>query len=407
MRSTLFIMAWRNIWRNRRRSAITIAAIAISLVALIFLWGFSDGVHNAAVRNFESTFVGSLQIHADGYFKNPKLETALAEPAAIAQILTEQGVDRWAQRVRAFALLAAAQNSEGALLVGVDPVREPRVTRVAQKLQQGRFLRDGDSFHCLIGALSARGLQLKLHDNIALLVPARDGTLAAERFEIVGIIETGAPELDRGIVLIPLATAQELTALGSAVTEFVVSLPAAQLDATVATLRQALAAHNTEVLPWYEMFPSFREWIALDNSFYYIFLGIFLIIIVAGISNTVLMSMLERVRELGVLLALGSSRTAVAMLMAMESLLLGIVGTAVGTMAGLALVNLLHRTGIDLSLTNDAMRRYYIDPLVRPEINTDHLALTVGAVLLVSLLAAIYPAWKAARLEPVAAIHHV
>lgn len=400
-------MAWRNVWRHRRRSGITIAAIAVSLVALIFLWGFSDGVHNAAVRNFESTFVGSLQIHADGYFKNPKLETALAAPDAIAQILDEHGVDLWAPRIRAFSLLAAAQNSEGALLVGIDPVREPHVTRVAQKLQQGRFLREGDSYHCLVGAGSARSLQLKLHDEIALLVPARDGTLAAERFEIVGIIETGAPELDRGIVLIPLATAQELTALDTSVTEFVVSLPAARLDPTVAALRHALAAHKVEVLPWYEMFPSFREWIALDNSFYYIFLGIFLIIIVAGISNTVLMSMLERVRELGVLLALGSSRQSVAMLMAWESILLGVIGTALGTAAGLALVRLLHRTGIDLSLTNDAMRRYYIDPLVRPEINTDHLLLTVGAVLLVSLLAAIYPAWKASRLEPVAAIHHV
>lgn len=407
MTATLLTLAWRNIRRNRRRSLITVAAIVIALTALIFLWAFSDGVHNAAIRNFERTFVGSLQIHADGYFKYPKLESAIADPAAIARALTAHGIDRWAQRVRAFALLAARVHSEGALLVGVDPRREPQVTDVAKKLQQGRFLTADDHYHCLIGAASARSLNIALGDDIALLVPARDGTLAAERFEVVGIIETGAPELDRGVVLIPLVTARALTALDDAVTEFVAAVPAAQLDATVASLRRALADARVEVLPWYEMFPSFREWIALDNSFYYLFLAIFLIIIVAGISNTLLMSMLERVRELGVLLALGSSRAAVAALLALESLLLGGVGTALGTAVGLALVGATHRVGIDLSATNDAMRRYYIDPVVRPEINTDHLLITVGAVLAVSLLAAIYPAWKAARLEPVAAIHHV
>ena len=404
---TLATMAWRNLWRNWRRSLITLAAIALSLVALLFLWSFGDGVHNTAIRNFESTFVGSLQIHARGYFKNPKLETALEQPAAIAQTLAQQGLELWATRVRAFALLAGAENSEGALLVGIDPVREARVTTVAQKLQQGRFLRAHDRFACLIGSGSARSLGLRLNDSVAVLLPARDGTLAAERLTVVGIIETGAPELDRGIVLVPLTTAQELTAMEDAVTEFVLSIPPARLAAAVAALRVALPAETIEVLPWHEMFPSFQEWIALDNSFYFIFLGIFLIIIVAGILNTVLMSMLERVRELGVLLALGSSRARIGALMALESMLLGVIGTVVGTAGGLGVVAVLHRVGIDLSHNNDAIRRFYIDPLVRPEINTDHLLITIAAVLAVSLLASIYPAWKAARLEPIAALRHV
>jgi ABC-type lipoprotein release transport system permease subunit len=407
VRLSVLAIARRNVVRNRRRSALTAAAIAIGLAALLFLWGFNDGAHNNMMRNYQAMFVGSLQVHQRGFFKRPKLATHIRDGAPVRSALEAAGVERWTPRLTSFALAAGAESSAGMVLVGMDPERESRVSNAADKVVRGRFLAAGDSLVCVLGEGGARKLEVEVGDSVILLSQDRWGGLAAERFTLIGIVAGSDPAFDKGMVLAPLATVQEMLAMEGRVTGFVALVPGERLDRVAAALQGALAARGLEVLRWFEMFPVMREWVALDNGFYYIFLGIVLVIVIAGVTNTVLVSMIERTREFGVLMALGTRRADIALIVVIESLLIGLFGTAAGTALGLALVAYYGNFGIDLSGMDESLSRFYMDPVVYTEIDTDHLAITVLATLVAAAASAFYPAVKATRLEPVEAIHRL
>lgn len=407
MSPSVLAIAWRNIVRNRGRSLLTVAAIAIGLAALLFLWGFNDGAHNNMMRNYQAMFVGSLQIHKTGFFARPKLDRHIRDPAAVAAALAAAGVGRWTPRLTSFALAAGAETSAGMLLVGLDPERELLVSNVADKIVRGRFFAPGESYVCILGQGGARKLKVGLGDDVVLLGQDRRGGLAAERCTLVGIVAGSDPAFDKGMVLAPLATVQEMLAMEGRVTDVVALIPDSRLDGVTASLRRELAQADLEVLRWFDMFPIMKEWVALDNGFYYIFLGIVLLIVIAGVTNTVQMSMIERTREFGVLMALGTRRADIAAIVITESLIIGLVGTVAGTAFGLGAVALYGRMGIDLSQMTEGLSRFYMDPVIYTEIDTDHLAITVLAMLAAAMASALYPAFKATRLEPVEAIRRL
>ncbi len=402
----MFALAWRNIWRNARRSLITIAAVALGLTSLVFLWGFNDGVHNTMMRNLQEVIVGSLQIHHRAYFRHPKLADTVPDVMQVTTLLQQQGVERFSYRLRTFALAAGAETSEGLVLLGMQPEMEGRTTRIAGKVDEGRFLQDDQEAACVLGRTTARNLGLHVGDDVVLLTEDRYGALAAEKLELVGIISSGEMGIDRGLAMVPLGFMQGMLGMEKRVSEIVLQLPMGRLETVTTALRQALD-DRYEVLRWYDMYPMMKQWVELENAFYYIFLSIVLLIVAAGIMNTVLMSMLERIHEFGVMIALGCSRGQLAGMVVIESLLLGMAGVLLGTSVGLLLVHYFQGVGIDISGQMAEVARFYINPVVHTEINTDHLVHTVLAVLLSAVAAAIWPAVRAARLEPVEAIHHV
>ncbi len=403
-------LAWRNIIRNARRSLITISAVALGLASLIFLWGFNDGVHNAMMRNLQQVIVGTIQIHADGFFHHPKLTKTVPDSASvIAQlktILKENGSEHFTTRLRTFALAAGAESSEGLVLLGINPDMENRTTRIHAKVDQGRFIRDNNEAACVLGKTTARILGLTPGDDVVFLTEDRYGSLAAEKLQLVGIISSGEMGIDRGLAIIPLGFMQQMTDMQGMLSEIVIQLPKQRLEAVTAQLKKTLG-EPYEILRWYDMYPMMKQWVELENAFYYIFLSIVLVIIAAGIMNTVLMSMLERIHEFGVMMALGCGRARLAGMVVIESLLLGMAGVVVGMLVGLLLVYYFHGAGIDLSGQMDSVARFYLNPVIHTEIDTNHLLDTVMAVLSAAIAASIWPAIRAARLEPVEAIHHV
>ncbi|MDQ6998621.1 MAG: ABC transporter permease [Mariprofundus sp.] len=405
----MLALAWRNVLRNGRRSLITISAVALGLASLIFLWGFNDGVHNTMMRNLQQVIVGSVQIHAEGFFHHPKLVKTVPDAPSVINIIKESGVDQYAYRLRTFALAAGRETSEGLILLGIEPEMEGRTTRIDQKVDRGRFLHNNEEAACVLGETTARNLNLTLGDDVVLLTEDLYGSLAAEKLTLVGIISSGEMGIDRGLAIIPLGFMQQMTGMQGRYSEIVLQLPTDQLESTTAQLKQALAAKSAsyEVLRWYDMYPMMKQWVELENAFYYIFLSIVLVIIAAGIMNTVLMSMLERMREFGVMMALGCGRVKMAGMVVAESLLLGVAGILLGALIGLALVYYFQTAGIDLSGQMDSMARFYINPVIHTEIDSEHLWDTVLAVLGATLVAAIWPSIRVARLEPVEAIHHV
>ena len=401
----MFALAWRNIVRNGRRSLITIAAVALGLTSLIFLWGFNDGIHNTMMRNLQQVIVGSLQVHKARFFHHPKLTKSMNNVSQLNEILKQNSISEYTWRLRTFALAAGEENSEGLILLGMDPAHERGTTRIQAKVDRGRFLRDMNEPACVLGRTTAANLGVDIGDEVVFLSEDRYGSLAAEKLKLVGIISSGEMGIDRGLAMVPLGFMQQMTAMEGRYSELVVQLPGSRLEQVTAKLKQALGP-DYEVLRWYDMYPMMKQWVELENAFYYIFLTIVLVIVAAGIMNTVLMSMLERIHEFGVMMALGCGRARLAGMVVIESCLLGLAGIVAGMAIGLMLVHYFHGAGIDLSSQMDSVARFYINPVVKTEIDTDHLLDTLFSVMAAAVVAAIWPALRAARLEPVEAIHH-
>jgi putative ABC transport system permease protein len=410
---TVFSIAWRNVLRNKARSFITMGSIAIGIVALLLLWALTDGSYNNAIDNFRLRYVGSIQVHADGFFRRPKLETHIENPEAVVALLEEIGVDAWTTRLSSFALVAGEETSTGMSFIGVDPVREPEVSILEENLAAGRFLQPGDTQAAVLGKRAADKLNLALGDDVVMLTTDRMGAMTAGRFEVVGLLRTGDPSVDEASLFVPIADAQYLLAMEGRVTDVVAQVPERELEATAAALRAALDGQNMEVLRWFDISGLVLEAKSLDMAFAYIFLGIVLAIVVSGIANAVLVSMMQRTREFGVLLAVGTQRAAVGAMIAVETMVIGFAGVAAGTGLGLALVQWLNRIGVDYSAMapegtlDEMLAEFAMDPVVYPVVNTDHLWLTIVLMLLAALLSAIYPVWQAMRLEPIEAIRHV
>ncbi len=398
-------MAVRNILRNKRRSLITAFAIMIGLASLLFLWGFNDGIHNTMTRNMQASIVGSIQIHHRGYFRSPKLTDDIADLPRVDAALRRAGVTDYARQLQGFALAVGDEVSAGLVMIGVEP--RHTLLSLPDKVDRGRFLDDAKAMECVLGASTARQLGVGIGDAVIFLAEDRFGALAAAKFTLVGIISSGEMGIDRGLAVLPLQAMQTWLGMEHRVSRLLIQLPAERLQPVFESLQQQLPATEYEIMRWHDMYPMMYQWVELENVFYYIFLGIVLLIVVAGVANTILMSMLERIHEFGVMLALGCSHRALAMMLVLESALIGSVSVLAGTLLGLALVALFHQLGIDLSSQMDTVQRFYVDPVVHTEINLDHLRDTVGLVFLACLLASLLPAIRTARLEPVQAIHHL
>jgi putative ABC transport system permease protein len=212
--------------------------------------------------------------------------------------------------------------------------------------------------------------------------------------------------LDRGMALTSLQTLQEMVDMPDQVTTFAIRLPEQQIEALTKELAARLQGESLEIMPWYAMFPVMKEWVTLHNGFLYIFIGVVLFIVLAGELNTLLLSMLERTREFGILMAIGTTRQEVAALLIIEALMIGILGTLAGLFLGFMIVLITGTTGIDLSILLGSTSRFYVDPLIYPQLNLEHFSVTVAAILMASVAAGFYPAWRASLLQPAEAIRN-
>jgi ABC-type lipoprotein release transport system permease subunit len=397
----LLLSAWRNVRRNRRRTLLGASAIALGLATLLFLGSFSDGVHRSLVRSFQDTIVGSLQIHRAGFFRHPSLERHIADLETVAGALRKGGVDRWTHRIETYALASGPAGSLGVMVMGLEPVAEGAVTRLPEKASAGRFFGPGDDRAVVLGAGTARDLGVGVGDRFTVLMHERFGLPVAEELTVVGLITSGETGIDRGLLLVPLAMVQRLLEMEGRVTSIVARVAPERLEAVTATLRVALDDHSLEVMRWYDMFPVLREWLGLDQGFHYLLSGIVLVIVLVAVLNTTLLSVLERSRELGSLMALGAKPWEVGLMLMLEAILVGALGTALGSALGAAAVGVAHAGGIDLSRLLGATAQLYLDPVVRPVLTAPHLAWMIAAVVAAAVLAGVYPALRAGRMEPV------
>jgi ABC-type lipoprotein release transport system permease subunit len=403
-------IAWRNVWRNTRRTVITLGAISVGLTMLIFFKGYTDGFHQQTVENSIKLHTGHIQIHRLGYQEEQLVELAMSRPEeALAAVRSQAGIKAYTQRVTAQGLIASSDTSRGILIVGVDPVGEPRLTTLKSKVVAGEYLSAAEGHQILIGEKLARSLKVSLGDKLVLLTQAADGSMGADAYRVCGLFATGSQDLDKGMCFIPIKQAQELLVLGDRISEIAIIVENAdEVDRIRLELSAKLDTKRYEVLSWKEISAWLVQIIELDDASLYVIELIVFVIVALGILNTMLMSILERVREFGLMMAMGTRPWQVVGMVMLEALLLGVVSVVVGSLMGSAVTQYFCVYGMDLSRWAEGFSMFpYLDPVVYARLELANVVMSSAVVLLITLAASVYPAIKAARLEPAQAMHYV
>jgi putative ABC transport system permease protein len=405
-----FRLAWRNLWRNPRRTLLTVAAVAFATMILVFMVALQRGGYAAMIESAVSVFTGDLQVQARGYHDDPQLEKSLAGASALETLVAGvPGIQAVTSRAESYALVSSPSRTYGAAIVGVEPQGEPALSTIPHSVREGRFLGSPRGAEAVVGRALARNLSLSLGDELTLLGQGRDGALAVATLEVVGIFESGSPDLDRTMVEIPLKTFQDTFAMGDRVHSIVVrTTDPSRVDGVARDVAAAIADRpNATVLTWDQLLEGLKQGISLDAAVGWFLYAVLVFVVTFSILNTFLMAVLERTREFGVLLALGTRAGFLGGVVMAESLLLLLLGLAVGLGLGVGVSGIAAHYGIAFSSSEELLAQWSLPARIYPRL--DLFSLTVGpvAVLLVTAVAALFPLVRVRRLRPVDAMKAV
>lgn len=401
----LLKLAWKNLWRNRGRTVITMAAIFFAVIFSVVADSLTRGVFENLVKNMVSYYTGYIQVHQKGYWDDQVLDNSFRnENTLLKSILQEQNISGVAPRIESFALASSETVTKGCMVAGIDPQQENEVTSLAKKLTTGEYLAIGDHA-VLLGEGLAKRLQLKVRDTIVLIGQGYHGALAAGKYPVKGLVKFGTPGLNDKVLFLPLPAAQEFYAAEEMVSSYVISLKdPGELDKTANALSAKLQ-NGYEVMTWGEMLPEIKQHIQSDtNSMKYI-LGFLYVLICFGIFGTLLMMMVERRLEMGMLVAIGMKKGKLGLLLVMELVLTVVAGCLSGLLVSIPVVYYLKENPIRFgSETAAAYERFGFEAIIPASVEPDIFIKQGIIVLIAGLILSLYPLYKVLRLDAVQAM---
>ena len=397
-------MAWRNLWRNPRRTWLTAGAIAFAVSLLGFFMSTQIAQYSTMIDSGTSFLVGHLQVQVEGYLDQPKLERALPDAAALRErIAALPGVVAAGRRAQAFALASAGEHSFAAHVMGVEPDIERRLVRMPKLVGEGRYIERGDE--AVIGATLARNLGLAVGDELTILGTARNGGVAALALEIVGELETSSADLDRVIVQIPYAVFADAFDLGDRANAIVVASRDIDAAGALVPAIAAIVPPDARVLDWRMLMPEIEQAIDVDRLSGRFLYGLIVLVVTFSVVNTFVMTVFERTREFGMLMALGMRPNALVGLLQLEALGLVIIGCAIGSAVAIALTAWVAAVGIPLPEAAEKMLQQMHLPSRMYPVLSAQSALTAPFIMLIAVqLAALIPSMRVRRLVPVVAL---
>lgn len=405
----LLKLAWRNIWRNKRRSFITIAAVFFAVLLAVAMRGLQLGTYEVNIKTAVELFAGYLQVQKEGYKENPSLRKSFRLTPEITQLLeNDPAITGYAPRVYADGLISFKDNSLGTALYGVVPDKERHVINFLNKLNAGEFFTSDTSSRIVVGYKLLENLKAEIGDSIVILAQGYDGILGNLIFEISGTVKTGSGEFDRGAVFMGLSKLQELLAMQGRIN--VIALSTEDLDQVTPVkhrLNQSLSEQNLVALSWDEVMPELKQIIQLDNVSGILMLAILVIVVAFGILNTVLMSVTERFREFGISLAMGMPQGTLVILVILESVIITLIGLTLGNLLAYGVNYYIVQNPIMLGSELGALyEEYGFLPRLESSVKFSIFFNTSLTIFIVTLVSIIYPAIKVFRLEPLKGIRY-
>ncbi|MBI3550374.1 MAG: ABC transporter permease [Elusimicrobia bacterium] len=401
-------LAWRNIWRNLRRSVITVASLACGLAAIMFGQSLIKTIQRQLIEKATGVITGHLQIQ-DARVKEYKFpEKLIDDPAAVEKRLSAiPGIAAFCPRIKLTGIVSSKHDSLGVLLIGVDSALDQRVTTMHTYTSQGKYL-SGKPREIFIGSLLADLLKVKVGDDVVVMAQAADGSMGADRFKLVGLYHTGSGTFDGQLAYVDLKSFQEMLAMDGKANDVVIRLKEPDNQPTErAAITAALAGLPVQVLGWGDVDHELVGIQTYQNAILNIMLLIVFTIVALGILNTLLMSMFERIREFGVLKAIGAKPGWILRLIILEACLIGTVGAVFGLGLGCAMIKHYGRVGLELPLGEAIGYFIPFDSILYLKFNWGMHLRALSAVLVVCILSGLPPALRAARLKPAEGLRHL
>ncbi len=400
-------LAWRGLWRNPRRTVLVIVAVAVGIAGCFLTIAINSGMAAQMVETAIATELGHVQIHVAGFEADPELRRTLPDGArsATAALLEVEDVRAWSRRIRGQGLVNSPRASGGVRVVAVEPAREPQVSNFASSLVEGTWL--GEEPHRIVmGVDLAKRLRVEIGSKIVLSVQDLAGDLGRQAFRVGGLFRTASREQNLGTVLLPLAEAQTLFGLGDAISEIVVIANTREdVESVRSTLALALGK-GVEVRSWEELQPLLVFLVdTFDQMALFIYAGVF-IAMAFGIANVLLMSVYERTREIGVMLAMGMKPARIVSTVVAESLVVTVLGLVLGLGVGVGSVLLLS-DGIDLSVFAEGLESVGVGTRIVPVLRASDVVAPLVMAVVAAMLASGWPAMRAAALRPSEALRRV
>ncbi len=398
-------IAWRNVWRNKGRSGVVIGAMIVGIWALTFGNGFMESFLIGYIEGSILHQTSNGQIHHPEFSRDQDIKFTIANPETIFSHLDSQKTIREiCARSMVNGMISSTRQAVGVRIVGVNPEAEARVTQLDSLVANGGYFNAVIRHEVLIGERLAAKLKVKLKSKVVLTFQDKHGNITAGQFRVSGILHAASLVINESTAYVQASDLNELLEIGNSFHEIAyTTVPGTDDQALADQLQKEFPAQKTE------------SWLALSPDLVFMqqimgteMLALIVIIMTAlafGIINTMLMAVLERIRELGVLMALGMKRSRVFLMIMMETIFLSTAGGPLGFAAGYATINYLGKKGIDLTNYSEGLEAFGYESILYPSLTTAEYLQIVAGVLITAILASIYPAWKAIRFNPVEAIH--
>ncbi len=403
----VFKIAWLNIWRSPLRSFVVLGSVTIGVWALISLLSFSFGMVKSYVNNAIRLQTSHIQIHKPEFKEDQEVKYFMENPnEKLAEINQNEFVQASTARIVINGMLATSRGARGVAIRGVDPETEMLVTKFTEKIKQGEYFEADKKNQILISERLAKKLKLKLRKKVVLQFQDLSGDIVAGAFRIVGLFNTENTPFDEGNVFVLRNDVNRLLGNGDVAHEIAIflndpsDLDSAQI-ALKTTFPDLLVENYREISPDINLYES---QIGVSAT---IFIIIFMLALIFGIINTMLMAVLERTRELGMLMSIGMNKMKVFGMVVFETILLGFIGAPIGLALGWLTVTYLAKNGLDLSAFAGGMEQFGMSTIVYPDLNADIYIQLGLSVVITAILASIYPAYKAISLRPVDAIRKI
>ena len=406
--SVVFRIAWRNLWRNHRRSLIMLSAIALGLWGMIWMTALMRGIVDQMIDSSIKTLSGHIQIHAPGYLDDPSIEylvPSLDKSTALQSLLESDDVVAWSQRIRVPAVIRSERDVLAVTLVGIDPAREKGLSFIGNSVTEGDDLSSVNDKKLLVGKKLLERLETKLDRRVVLMSQDPENNVAERGFRIGGMFDTDLEATETGYVFAGLETVRKMLDMGPGISEIsLLGHDYRELDGLLDKTRSA--APDADVRTWIEKDPYMGSMLAVMDGFILVWFAVIFLALSFGLVNTLLMAVFERTREIGLVQALGMKSRNILFMVLIESIIMLLIGLAAGNiLSWLTILPL--KDGIDVSSVAAGMEFAGMSSTLLPAVKWSDVLLANSLVLVLGIAASLFPAWRASRKVPIEAITRV